>query len=265
LSGTIDIEFSVRQREFKLKMLYDAEFQSDHDMLHEFRARGCCEPEVTHAMVRCVRPGDFVIDGGANTGVFTLILSQLVGDTGEVLAVEPSQNNIWKLEENIRINKAKNVHIERKPLWSKEDKVKLHMTKHSGRNSLARNGETMAVVTMDAISLDMLDPIPRLIKLDIEGAEEAALRGASRFLYEQACPFIVCELNDGALNRLGTSQGKLRGYMREHGYGTFLLHDNGFLPTYVPRDTVIKSQRANVNILFSTHEKVSEAWPEVVV
>jgi len=265
LSETIDIEFAVAKREFKLKMLYDAQFKSDHDMLAQFRVRGCCEPEVMHAMVRCVRPGDFVIDGGANTGVFTLVLSHLVGDDGEVLAVEPGQNNIWKLEENVRINKRKNVHIERKPLWSKSEKVKLHMGSHSGQNSLARNGETMAVVSMEAISLDMLDPIPRLIKLDIEGSEEAALRGASRFLYEQACPYIVCELNDEALTRLGGSQDKLRDYMREQGYSMFLLHDNGSLPTCVPRDTVVKSQRANLNVLFSTLEKVSEVWPEAVI
>jgi FkbM family methyltransferase len=265
VSGTVDIEFAVSQREFKLKMLYDAQFKSDHDMLNEFRSRGCCEPEVTHAMVRCVRPGDFVIDGGANTGVFTLILSHLVGDDGEVLAIEPGQNNIWKLEENVRINKRKNVVIERKPLWSKAEKVKLHMGNHSGQNSLARNGATMAVVSMEAMSLDTIDITPRLLKLDIEGAEEAALRGAFRFLYEQACPYIICELNEVALNRLGSSQDRLRGYMREQGYYPFLLHDNGSLPTCVPRDTVIKSQRANVNVLFSTFEKVSEAWPEAVV
>lgn len=262
-SDTIDIKFSVGNHAFAFKMLYDATFRSDSDMLHEFRKHGCCEPEVACAMVRCVRPGDFVIDGGANVGVFTLILSQLVGENGMVLAVEPGQNNIWKLEENIRLNKAKNIDIERQPLWGKRQTVKLHMGAHSGFNALARNDESVAAVSMEATTLDFVETVPRFIKLDIEGAEEAALRGASRFLREQACPFIVCEINEKAMERLGSSQEKLRRYMREQGYSPFLLHENGSLPTYVPLRTEIKTTRENVNILFSTFDMVGACWPEV--
>ena len=264
-SGITDISFSVGDKKFAMKMLYDPEFQADKDMINEFQTRGCCEPEVTCAMVRCVRTGDFVIDGGANTGVFTLLLSQLVGETGVVLAVEPGQNNLWKLEENIKLNKAKNVDIERKPLWNKKEKVKLHMGVHSGYNSLARGLDSMAAVSMEAITLDAIDTIPRLIKLDIEGAEEMALRGATRFLFEQACPYIICEINEEALGRLGSSQGKLRQFMREQGYSMFVLHDGGGLPTYVPRNTVVKSNRQNLNVLFSSFDMVAAAWPEVAV
>jgi len=264
-SSTVDITFNVGDRRFAMKLLYDPKFDADCDMIREFKERGCCEPEVTTAMVRCVRPGDFVIDGGANTGVFTLLLSQLVGDGGVVLAIEPGQNNLWKLEENVRINKADNVDIERQPLWNKKEMVKLHMAQHSGYNSLLRTSDSVAAVPMEAVTLDTFDTVPRLIKLDIEGAEEMALRGGLRFLKDQACPYIICELHDDALRRLGSSQEALRRFMRDQGYSMFLLHDNGSLPTYVPLRTEVKSPRQNVNVLFSTFDMVAAAWPEVSV
>src|SRR5215469_66629 len=121
------VKFKVNGREFSFKMSFDPKNQCDHDLVACFQHLGICEPEVVCAMERIVREGDTVIHGGANIGFFTVYLSQLVGPKGKVIAVEPGQNNLWKLEENVRINKLKNVEIVNKPLWRDHKPVVFNM------------------------------------------------------------------------------------------------------------------------------------------
>src|SRR6516165_10389259 len=135
--GKNKIDFKVNGRQFSFDMTYDQDNACDNDLLSEFQSMGICEPEVVCAMERIVRERDTVIDGGANIGFFTVYLAQLVGPKGKVFAIEPGQNNLWKLEENIRINGLKNVEIVRKPLWMNHNTVTLYMRQEGGLNSLA--------------------------------------------------------------------------------------------------------------------------------
>jgi FkbM family methyltransferase len=262
-----DIKFSINEREFAFQMTYDPAYGPDADTMICMQRFGCPEPEVVHLMTRVLRPGDFAIDGGANIGFFTLVMSQLVDRNGIVLAVEPGDNNLPKLKENLKLNAIKNVDVCERPLWSSNEHVTLHYHQHGGMNSLADFQPMMRKQILQATTLSTWATSPRLIKLDIEGAEEHALRGATKHLVS-ACPFIVCELNTKALEGMGSSQERLRRFMREWGYSTFLLYRGGELPTLVPDKTTIfepNDQTGTVNILFSTVEKVGNAWPRAVV
>ena len=265
MTGHTSISFVVDGREIAFKMTYDAACQTDNDMLHELQTHGTCEPEVIHAMRKIIRPGDFVIDGGANIGFFTMTMADLVGRDGRVMAFEPGQNNLWKLQENVRINRKLNVEIVGQPLWSEVTDVELHMCDHGGRNALAKNDLSRGVHKTKSTTIDAecYDRAARLIKLDIEGSEEAALRGAERQLECFACPFIIAEMNEEALHLLGSSQSKLREFMQEWGYQAFLLRPDGELPCYVPRTTKIIPRFLNTNLLFSTVEMVGAVWNEV--
>jgi len=59
------------------------------------------QPLETSLYERLVRPGDRVIDVGANIGYFTALFAELVGDEGSVLAIEPEPNNIRLLRKNV--------------------------------------------------------------------------------------------------------------------------------------------------------------------
>jgi len=231
-------------------MTYDQGNACDNDLLASFNLHGICEPEVVCAMERIVRPGDIVIDGGANIGFFSIYLSYLVGPTGKVIAIEPGQNNIWKLEQNVRLNKLKNVEIVRKPLWKNHDKVTLYMRHEGGRNSLFPGETYQGNVQIEACTLADF-PVARLVKLDIEGAEVAALVAILC-----RAPFVIAELNE----KVGTDQSDLRAKYPD----TFLLDKDGYLPKLVPRQTRIIAERQNTNILLSTVEQVGHIWREVV-
>src|SRR5215469_7146615 len=256
------IDFTANGRRFSFKMTYHADNACDRDMIACFQSEGICEPEVVLAMERIVKEGDIVIDGGANIGFFTLLLSQLVGPKGKVFAIEPGQNNLWKLEENVRINKAKNVEIVRQPLSKDHNPVTFHLRAEGGRNSLfpghSQSSKTMTPCTLQ----DFWKYNVKLIKLDIEGAEQAAMQ----FEGTLSAPFVIAEMNDFALRYMGGSAAEFRQWMEaKWGYATFLLQRDGSLPVLVPRKVNLVTTRQNVNVLFSGMTSVEHAWPEVRV
>ena len=65
---------------------------------------GFWEMWVTEAMLRHVRPGMTVLDIGANLGYFTLLLADLVGPEGRVLAFEPNPEMAGRLRKSVAIN-----------------------------------------------------------------------------------------------------------------------------------------------------------------
>ena len=73
-------------------------------------------------LVSKITPGDTLIDAGANIGIFTVISSILVGNTGRVLAVEPDPENLNILKKNIELNDLKNIEIINKALYNESGK-----------------------------------------------------------------------------------------------------------------------------------------------
>src|ERR1700687_6112219 len=80
MNNVMKIEVVLAGRKVELKMSLNSDSPTDRELLHALRVCGCPEPEVSDVMARVCRPGDFVIDGGANIGFFTVLLSKLVGE-----------------------------------------------------------------------------------------------------------------------------------------------------------------------------------------
>jgi len=266
MNNIIKIEVVLAGRKIELKMSLDPDSPTDRELIHALRVCGCPEPEVSHLMARVCRPGDFVIDGGANIGFFTVLMSKLVGDKGHVMAFEPGQNNVFSLQQNVVLNQCENVDMLTRPLWDKEELVTLHMCHDGSKNSLASHADTRGKDELMAAVLDNYvtsNETPRLLKLDIEGAEEKALRGATKFFGK--CPYIVLELNADALPKFGSSPKQVCDFLHDYGYSPFLLHFDGALPTYLPRRTKVTPGRLNWNVLFSTFDMIGDAWSEITV
>jgi hypothetical protein len=151
------------------------------------------------------------------------------------------------------------------PLWSGEVDVKLHTGLDTGLASLTKYPEAITATRHQATTLDNWVPKARLVKLDVEGSEYHALVGGQHLFWPQGCPYVVLELNEPALRRGGSSGRLIREFMNKRGYSTFLLHGGDAFPTLLPIEVDVDATNLNFNVLFSTIDKVIEAWPSTTV
>ncbi len=227
-----------------------------------------CEPEICNVLARVLQPGDTAVDGGANVGFLTILMSRLVGETGHVYAFEPGGNNLPKLAANLKLNGIENVTVIDKPLAAQSGEiVTLHEHDHPGYNSLwpdlTKEVTAKRVATATTLDVELLGrPAPVLIKLDIEGAELSALKGTSTLLQWQK-PIIIAEMNEAALDRAGVSIEEFRWFLFERGYDAFGLFEDGNLPCFIPSKVKIAPTKLNANVMFTQIEKVEKYWPEV--
>ena len=243
-----------------MMMDLDPSFMADFNTKKYNAIFGSAEPEVVNVMKHVLRKGDTAIDGGANVGYFSLIMSALVGDSGKVLAFEPGPDNCRKMRTNIEINNLKNVSLTDRPLWVDSREVTLHMHADSGAHSL-RKHDTSASCIVQSTSIDAWDCHPRLVKLDIEGAEIEALEGGYETIRKNRT-YIVCEMNKDSLARFGYSETDLRDCAKSlFDYDTFLLSKSFKYPVYIPHGVEVMAPVLNMNVLFATPAMVLEAFP----
>lgn len=130
-----------------------------------------------------VQPGDVVLDGGANVGVFTR--EALANGARLVVAIEPEPQNVECLRRNFADEIAKGrVIVVPKGVWDRDDVLPLHVDAGSsardsfvGRFGPALQEVKVPLVTIDEIMAELKLDRADFIKLDIEGAEKNALRG----------------------------------------------------------------------------------------
>jgi FkbM family methyltransferase len=156
------------------------------DLYHVLPSR---EPEVLAAIREALEEGCLFIDAGANIGFYTVVGAKAVGRSGHVFAVEMMPDTLDRLRLTIAMNDvAERVTIFPHALGERSGEAVLATVQPGkfGQASIARDphaGELQ--ITLHSRTLDDLiegeQPI-RLIKLDLEGAELGALKGAVRTL-----------------------------------------------------------------------------------
>jgi FkbM family methyltransferase len=170
-----------------------------------------------------LHPGDIFIDGGANVGLMTVVAAQRVGDAGRVIALEPAEPARRILEHNVAVGGHSNVTILPWALADKAGKRSFVIRKYMGGSSFspldARGG---TVVTVDVRTLDEVAAAEhaehaRLVKLDLEGAEVAALRGG-RDLLARGCADFIVENEPAVLREQGVQTHELFSLFEEFRY-----------------------------------------------
>jgi FkbM family methyltransferase len=144
------------------------------------------EPAMLSLFDKVLRPGDVVVDVGANLGLMTLHAAPLVGATGVVIAIEPHPEYHQRLIGNIALNHLTNV----RPLATAVGAVSERRVIYDlpavniGRSSLidpgtgGRRAGVVPVERLDMILADMGIGAVRLLKIDVEGFEFEVLKGA---------------------------------------------------------------------------------------
>ena len=181
-------------------------------------------------------PGDVVIDIGAKIGWYSLILERLVPDGVDIFSFEPDPLNFQLLEHNLRLNATTKVTAIQKALANEDGEQTLyqHDNRNLGRHSLLplQEGRSVEVATT---SLDrfwemhaLASRTPRFIKIDIEGYELLALRGANSVL--ERCPALLCEFSPAYMRQGGIDPGDLVDLLTGHGFQPHEMHANGMEP-----------------------------------
>lgn len=262
----VQYHININERPFRFQMNFDPEFIPDRALHRMFKEGDIPEREVLSLMFNVLRPGDVAFDVGANVGMFSLFMTQLVAPGGKILAFEPSRINYEKLKANMKLNNA-DVWIHPWALSDKKEEVAFYEAEDTGQSALrplVLGQEVSYQVTATCLDTFFLDYMPKLIKLDCEGAELAILQGGEKML-ERGVPFVVCEIADQNLQRFGTDQFELRSYMHGIGYSCWLIRPDGELPTYIPYATALRSEILNLNVLFATEKTVTSTWQHIDV
>ena len=147
--------------------------------------RGVYEPYMQDAFQRYVRSGMTVLDVGAHNGFHSLLLAAMGAN---VVSVEPNAEGRESLCQQSAVNQSLKVNV-----------LPYALSDHNGTASLQPNGAMSSLseegVGVEMRTLDSLDLVPNVIKIDVEGHEPSVLRGGVETIRKHR-PVILCDFND---------------------------------------------------------------------
>ena len=195
------------------------------------------EPSERRFIEDNLRRGDVALDIGANIGYFTVLMASAVGETGQVYAFEPLPRNADLLARSLVENGfGGRVTLQRAAVGADAGYLEL-VTPRATLNwggAYLRTTNTPVPPDHDAIAipvvaidgLEIRRPV-KFIKLDAEGAELLAIRGASTVLSEDG-PIVLAEINPQQLQSVSqAAPDTLLAEMARHGYRCYLLGTEG--------------------------------------
>lgn len=167
-----------------------------------------------------IKPGNTVIDCGANEGWVTCIFAKQVGPLGRVIAIEPDSENIERIKANLALNDLHNVTVMHRAVGTTSGEVlRFAVERVVDEPVPGHRNEDVLTVSIDDLAASGK---PDVIKIDIEAWELAALRGASKTLAAGALWEIEMHLTPGEAHMtewFGFDPAEIMDILqRQHGY-----------------------------------------------
>ncbi len=142
-----------------------------------------------------LKPGDVVLDIGANVGLFSLLTASCVGEKGRVYAFEPVKRVGEMFKENLRLNSFQNIELIEKGLSNSETELLINTsTSYDAWSTLANvnsSSESPNLDKQEPVALTTLDkwvaqaelPLNKIsfVKIDVEGWEKFVVQGGEEF------------------------------------------------------------------------------------
>jgi len=166
-----------------------------------------------------LRPGDNVIDVGANVGSVTCAAAAAVGPTGTVVAIEAHPRTAACLRRNVRLNDFQNVTVIQTAVDERPGIVQFESRSADDKNAIAPDSRGISVAANRIDSLDLGAARYRLLKIDIEGYELPALRGATDVLARVDAIWFECGRRLTA--RFGYKPRDVLAFLRGQGFRIF--------------------------------------------
>lgn len=190
---------------------------------------GLYEPCESYVLCRVLAPGMTFVDGGANVGQYTLLAATAVGPRGHVLAFEPVPRTCARLRANVEGSGLSRVTVERRALWREDGEVRLGLPagKHGNAGAYGVGAgdadEVAPAVRLDTYCAAAGVARVDVVKLDLEGAELAALQGMRGVLARDR-PLLLVEVCVATAARLGAHPTDLWRLLHDElGYEAWLV------------------------------------------
>jgi len=172
-----------------------------------------------------LREGDVFYDVGANAGFYSLLASRLVGPSGRVVAFEPLPSNLTLFREHLRLNGVENVEVIEAAVAARAGRASFDPSASRFTARLQERGALeVKTVCLDNLVASQRIPPPSVLKMDIEGGEYEALRGAIELL-RRTKPYVVLALHGQEMQSSCRRLFDTCGYRIEHLSG---LEESGF-------------------------------------
>ncbi len=174
------------------------------------------------------RSGATVIDVGANIGFFTWKFGQWVGKGGRVIAIEPDTDNFQRLEATIAGRNLGGI-VEALQGVAADTSGERHLRRnpeHPGDHRLAAEGTPVRAWTIDGLLAERGWPEVSLIKIDVQGAEDMVIQGATETL-ARFRPALFVEIDNAALKEMGSTPKALLERIAAAGYRMHIATNSG--------------------------------------
>ncbi|MFA7407800.1 MAG: FkbM family methyltransferase [Anaerolineaceae bacterium] len=201
---------------------------------------GSYEMHKRQAFEREVKPGMVVFDIGANVGFYSLLAAVLTGQGGKVYAFEPSERNVKFIRQHAALNKIETIVVIEAAVAEQNGEALFDPGTSIATGHLSATG----TVPVQQYSLDELIAAgeiqpPDAMKVDVEGAEYAVLKGAKSIIQDFR-PLIFLDTHGRDVHEFAL------GFLTSHGY-QFEILDGKPLPDakeLIARPPAGKFQRA---------------------
>ena len=192
------------------------------------------EHSVTHWLERMLadRPDPVLYDVGSNIGYYPV---RFGAAASRVYAFEPVGGTFATMRANVERNGLDHVVPLQLALSDADGTAEIDIWSSSGSNTLYRRrfgadhphtllgSETIELARLDRLTAAGELAPPDVVKIDVEGAELAALRGAAETLSRHR-PLVLVECEADACRDAGYAPQELHAELRRHGYALFGLH-----------------------------------------
>jgi FkbM family methyltransferase len=240
------------------------------------------EPSISFWIDRSISEGDVFCDVGANIGYFSQLAARKIGASGKVIALEASPSIYGELRASTR--NQKNIECINIAVGNKSGTTPIYkdLDDNSGLSSIFKDAASTNLVleadvkmaTLDQILASANCPTPRLIKIDVEGAEWMVIEGMRQTIESENPQLeIIVEFDAKRLEQFRVSPDTFFEWFKKRGFFPYDMHNHYLSSEYFPQTKIPVPTPLNgipkvqTDILFSRQprEMIASKYPQVSV
>lgn len=186
-----------------------------------------------------LRPDDVFYDLGANLGLYSCLVADIVEPT--VVAFEPHPRNADRLAQNVSLNESE-ISVQRIALDASSGSARIQLSPGFDPDDLGSAGHTLLAGYYDEesesipvtkvsgdefVATEELPP-PTVLKIDVEGTEMDALKGFASTLARPECRLVYCEIHEDRLDAQGYSVSDISAFLESRGFSVDERYIEGY-------------------------------------